>query len=55
MPDESVFKVEFELFIGDFARFVTDERRGTYLPNLFSLGMKGYDHRDDVNVPDVVI
>jgi 4-hydroxybutyrate CoA-transferase len=55
MPDESVFKVEFELFIGDFARFVTDERRGTFLPNLFSLNMKGYDHRDDVKVPDVVL
>ena len=43
LPDESTFKVEFELYIGDFARFVTDERRGTYLPNLFSLGMKAYD------------
>jgi acyl-CoA hydrolase len=55
MPDESVFKVEFELFVGDFARFVTDERRGTYLPSLFSLGMKGYDQkRADVRVPDVL-
>lgn len=55
MPDESVFKVEFELYIGDFARFVTDERRGAYLPNLFSLGMKAYDQgREDVRVPDVV-
>ncbi len=55
MPDESTFKLEFELYIGDFARFVTDERRGTYLPNLFSLGMKAYDHgRDDVRVPDVL-
>jgi 4-hydroxybutyrate CoA-transferase len=57
MPDESVFRVEFELFIGDFARFVMDERRGTFLPNLFSLGMKGYDsgRHDDVKVPDVAI
>jgi 4-hydroxybutyrate CoA-transferase len=55
MPDESTFKVEFELYIGDFARFVMDERRGTYLPNLFSLGMKGYDSRaGDVHVPDVL-
>jgi 4-hydroxybutyrate CoA-transferase len=55
MPDESTFKVEFELYIGDFARFVTDEKRGTYLPNLFSLGMKGYDqHRADLHVPDVM-
>ncbi len=54
MPDESVFKLEFELFIGDFARFVMDERRGTFLPNLFSLNMKGYDQRDDVKIPEVV-
>jgi 4-hydroxybutyrate CoA-transferase len=56
MPDESVFKLEFEQFIGDFARFVMDERRGTYLPNLFSLGMKAYDAgREDVRVPDVLL
>lgn len=56
MPDESTFSVEFELYIGDFARFVTDERRGAYLPNLFSLGMKAYDQgRPDVHVPDVVM
>ena len=56
MPDESTFRVEFELYIGDFARFVMDERRGTYLPNLFSLGMKGYDdgRHTDVHVPDVM-
>lgn len=55
MPDESTFSVEFELYIGDFARFVTDERRGTFLPNLFSLGMKAYDdeRRTDVQPPDV--
>lgn len=52
---EKSFQIEFELYIGDFARFVTDERRGTYLPNLFSLGMKAYDQgRPDVKVPDVV-
>jgi 4-hydroxybutyrate CoA-transferase len=55
LPDESNFRVEFELYIGDFARFVTDEKRATYLPNLFSLGMKAYDQgREDVHVPDVV-
>jgi 4-hydroxybutyrate CoA-transferase len=55
MPDESVFKVEFELYVGDFARFVMDEKRGTYLPNLFSLGMKAYDSRRyDVETPDVI-
>lgn len=57
MPDESTFRVEFELFVGDFARFVLDERRGTYLPNLFSTGMKAYDdgRHTDVKVPDVLI
>jgi 4-hydroxybutyrate CoA-transferase len=56
LPDESIFKNEFELFVGDYARFVTDERRGTYLPTLFSLGMKAYDQkRPDVHVPDVLL
>ncbi|MEX2246074.1 MAG: acetyl-CoA hydrolase/transferase C-terminal domain-containing protein [Dehalococcoidia bacterium] len=56
LPDESAFSIEFELFVGDVARFVTDERRGTYLPNLFSLGMKAYDQaRPDVHVPDVLL
>jgi len=55
LPDESTFSVEFELYVGDYARFMTDERRGTYLPNLFSLGMKAYDQgRPDVRVPDVL-
>jgi 4-hydroxybutyrate CoA-transferase len=55
MPDDSTFSVEFELYVGDFARVVTDERRGAYLPNLFSLGMKAYDQgREDVRVPDVL-
>jgi len=53
---EGSFNIEFEFFIGDFARFVTDERRGTYLPNLFSLGMKPYDDgRPDVRPPDVAM
>jgi 4-hydroxybutyrate CoA-transferase len=42
---EESFNIEFELYIGDFARFVMDERRGTYLPDLFSLMFKGYDER----------
>ncbi|HYM14801.1 MAG TPA: acetyl-CoA hydrolase/transferase C-terminal domain-containing protein [Dehalococcoidia bacterium] len=55
LPDESTFSIEFELYIGDYARFITDERRGAYLPNLFSLGMKAYDQkRPDVRVPDVL-
>ena len=42
---DELFKLEFELFIGDFARQSTDEGRATYLPNLFSLNFK--DHLDD--------
>jgi 4-hydroxybutyrate CoA-transferase len=53
---EASFDIEFELFIGDFARFATDERLGTYLPNLFSLGMKPYDDgRPEVRLPDVAM
>jgi 4-hydroxybutyrate CoA-transferase len=53
---EGTFDIEFELFIGDFARFATDERLGTYIPNLFSLGMKPYDDgRPDVRLPDVAM
>jgi len=40
---QDVFSIEFEMFIGDFARHVTDDRRGTYLPNTFSLGFKAQD------------
>lgn len=35
-----LFRMEFELFIGDYARQATDEGRATYLPNLFSLNLK---------------
>ena len=53
---EDAFSIEFELFIGDFARFVSDERRAAYLPNLFSLGMKAYDEaRPDVKAPEVAM
>ncbi len=48
------FKMEFELFIGDFARRSTDEGRATYLPNLFSLNFKDHidarQERREVNV-----
>src|SRR3989304_5362483 len=42
---ENGFRIEFELFIGDFARPVTDEGRATYLPNLFSLNFKDLDEQ----------
>jgi 4-hydroxybutyrate CoA-transferase len=38
-----LFRMEFELFIGDFGRQATDEARATYLPNLFSSTFKGQD------------
>jgi 4-hydroxybutyrate CoA-transferase len=51
---EGLFRLEFELFIGDFARHAVDEGRATYLPNLFSLAGKGMEEerteRRDVDV-----
>jgi len=47
-----LFKMEFELFISDFARRATDEGRATYLPNLFSLNFKD-EARDTYRRPDV--
>jgi 4-hydroxybutyrate CoA-transferase len=40
---EEAFRIEFEVFIGDYARQATDTGRATYLPNLFSLGSKEHD------------
>jgi 4-hydroxybutyrate CoA-transferase len=42
---EEAFNIELELYIGDFARHVTDERRGTYLPSLYSLCFKEHDDK----------
>jgi len=51
---QDTFRLEFEVFIGDFARPVMDENRGTYLPNLFSLGHKPIDDgRPEARVPDL--
>jgi 4-hydroxybutyrate CoA-transferase len=51
---EQMFRIEFELFIGDFSRHAVDEGRATYLPNLFSLAGKeleeGRSERRDVDV-----
>jgi 4-hydroxybutyrate CoA-transferase len=53
---EELFKLEFELFIGDFARRATDEARATYLPNLFSLNFKDHaDQRDERRRVDVFL
>ncbi len=40
-----VFKLEFELFIGNLGRPAHDARRGSYLPNLFTAGFKAFDER----------
>ncbi|HET9476960.1 MAG TPA: acetyl-CoA hydrolase/transferase C-terminal domain-containing protein [Dehalococcoidia bacterium] len=45
LGDVETFHIEFELFIGDFARQATDEGRATYLPNLFSLNFKDHDQQ----------
>jgi 4-hydroxybutyrate CoA-transferase len=42
---QEVFRIEFELFIGDFSRPLTDEGRATYVPNLFSLNFKDQDDK----------
>jgi 4-hydroxybutyrate CoA-transferase len=53
---EEAFRIEFELFIGDFARPAIDEGRATYLPNLFSLNFKGQDEsRPEVRPVDVFL
>src|SRR5438552_13034636 len=48
---EETFRVEFELFIGDFARPTMDEGQATYLPNLFSLNFKDVDEKREESRP----
>jgi len=53
---EQTFRVEFELFIGDFARHAVDEGRATYLPNLFSLaGKETEEERTERRAVDVFL
>ena len=47
----TVFKLEFELFIGNIGRPAHDARRGAYLPNLFSMGFKAHHERPDEAKP----
>ncbi|MBV1906346.1 MAG: hypothetical protein KUG75_09740 [Pseudomonadales bacterium] len=50
------FSIDFEIFIGDFARSTHDEKRGVYLPNLFSTCFKASDEqRPDTRVANVGI
>lgn len=53
---EDVFSIDFEIFIGDFARPAHDARRGFYLPNLFSRSFKAHDERrPGVRLADVAL
>jgi 4-hydroxybutyrate CoA-transferase len=53
---EEAFRLEFELFIGDFARPAVDEARATYLPNLFSMTFKSQDEeRPEARPVDVFL
>jgi len=53
---QDLFRVEVECFIGDFARPAHDERRITYLPNLFTTMYKPLDEgRPERKEIDVVL
>jgi 4-hydroxybutyrate CoA-transferase len=53
---EEAFSIDFEIFIGDFARPAHDERRGAYLPNLFSRSFKAFDERrPGVRMPNTAL
>jgi 4-hydroxybutyrate CoA-transferase len=47
----SVFRIEFELFIGNVARPLHDRLGATYLPNLFSTQHKAHDERPGEDKP----
>ena len=49
------FTVDFQIFIGDFARFSTDSKVASYIPNLFSTEMKQIERPDDCLFPDVFL
>ena len=49
------FTVDFQIFIGDFARFATDSGAASYIPNLFSTEMKQMERPDDCRFPDVFL
>jgi len=53
---QEAFRIEFELFIGDFARPAMDEGRAAYLPDLFSMNFKGQDEgRPEARPIDVLL
>lgn len=44
---QKALDLEFEIFIGDPARFTMDEHRASYLPNTFSLQFKPFEQRPE--------
>ncbi|HVA67801.1 MAG TPA: acetyl-CoA hydrolase/transferase C-terminal domain-containing protein [Candidatus Binataceae bacterium] len=47
----SIFRIEFEFFIGNTARPAHDRHLGTYLPNLLSKSFKAHDERPAEDKP----
>ena len=54
-PGDERFTVDFQTFVGAFARFATDSFRASYLPNLFSTGFKQLERPQESRFPDVFI
>ena len=55
-PNALPFELDFEIFVGDFARPAHDEQRGQYLPNLFSTCFKpGDEKRPGHRAPNVAV
>ena len=51
---EESFSLDFEFFIGSFARGAADAKRGFYLPNIFSRSFKAHDEaRPGTRTPNV--
>jgi 4-hydroxybutyrate CoA-transferase len=47
----AIFRIEFELFIGNLGRPTHDARRAAYLPNLLSSNFKAFDERPNEAKP----
>lgn len=47
----AIFRIEFEIFIGNLGRAYHDSKLGTYLPNLLSTSFKANDERPDEAKP----
>ncbi len=47
----AIFRIEFEIFIGNLGRPTHDARRGAYLPNLLSSSFKAHDERPAEDKP----